>query len=170
MRVASSTDRCIGRGVRVVLLGGFAVYVVTAIWVWCVCHMIISIYLSTGFARARPMDTAPQTRLFRSSASLARRNCAVMPQRAPERIVYDSVRDMPWMRSAPSPTSQAGWSIQFDRCTRPETPLIRCQAPPHQRAASVPTGALGMLGGETSHCTRPTAQYPARTSRRCTLS
>ena len=46
MRVASSTDRCIGRGVRVVLLGGFAVYVVTAIWVWCVCHMIISIYLS----------------------------------------------------------------------------------------------------------------------------
>ena len=51
-----------------------------------------------------------------------------MPQRVPERIVYDSVRDMPWMRSAPSPTSQAGWSIQFDRCTHPETPLIRCQA------------------------------------------
>ena len=53
---------------------------------------------------------------------------AAMPQRVPERIVYDSVRDMPWMRSAPSPTSQAGWSIQFDRCTHPETPLIRCQA------------------------------------------
>ena len=37
MRVASSTDRCIGRGVRVVLLGGF-VYVVTAI-LGVVCHM-----------------------------------------------------------------------------------------------------------------------------------
>jgi hypothetical protein len=37
-------------------------------------------------------------------------------------------------------------------------------------AASVRTGALGILGGETSHCTRPTAQYPACKSRRCTRS
>ena len=61
MRVASSTDRCIGRGVRVVLLGGFAVYVVTAIWVWCVCHMIKSIS-SDGYSP--PNSSVSQLRVL----------------------------------------------------------------------------------------------------------